>query len=55
MRNEQCTIKKGNPILSTNIAHSSLLIAHCSLPLVEYTGVEPVTSALRTQRSGQLS
>ena len=22
---------------------------------VEYTGVEPVTSALRTQRSGQLS
>jgi len=25
------------------------------LPLVEYTGVEPVTSALRTQRSGQLS
>ena len=28
--------------------------AQCKM-LVEYTGVEPVTSALRTQRSGHLS
>ncbi len=53
MNNEQCTMNNEQCTISTDIAHCTLLIAHC-LP-VEYTGVEPVTSALRTQRSGQLS